>query len=147
MKAFIAIILCCMWGALPALVSEAWAEFVPPENVICPAFQWNPSDESDLAGYRFYPDAVSMALSVRVSKDLTEIECGLLQLPEGAGSGMAGVTAVDTSGNESDMSILVPYAWLLADKTPPDPVTGFCETMESPNGGLVRVCTTVTPIE
>lgn len=130
-----------------AFTSVAYAEFVPPENIICPSFQWGPSPEGDLASYRFHRlvDGV-VVWSVTVSKDTTEIGCDALQLPEGAGSEVAGVTAVDTSGNESGMSNLVPFSWLLPDKTPPAPVTGFCETMEGPSGGLVRVCTTVTPI-
>ena len=128
--------------------SVAWAEFVPPENVICPTFQWDPSSESDLASYRVHRivNGVSMS-SVTVPKDITTIECEALQLPEGAGSEVAAVTAVDTSGNESDWSNLVPFSWLLPDKTAPAPVVGFCQTMEAPSGGLVRVCTTVTPIE
>lgn len=128
--------------------SLAWAEFVAPEDVICPSFQWDASPESDLASYQFHRivNGVSV-LSVTVSKDMTTIECDVLQLPEGAGGEVAGVTAVDTSGNESDMSILVAFSWLLPDKTPPAPVVGFCETMEDPSGGLVRICTTVTPIE
>lgn len=140
----IAIAIALLWGvgAMPA-----WAEFVPPENVICPSFQWDANAESDLASYRFHRivNGVSV-LSVTVSKDATMIDCQALQLPEGAGSEVAVVTAIDTSGNESDWSNLVPFSWLLPDKTAPAPVTGFCETMEAPDGGLVRVCTTVTSI-
>jgi len=128
--------------------SVAWAEFVPPENIICPSFQWDASSESDLASYRVHRivNGVSMS-SVTVSKDITTIECEALKLPEGSGSEVAAVTAVDTSGNESPWSNLVPFSWYLPDKTAPALVVGFCQTMEAASGGLVRVCMTVMPIE
>ena len=125
------------------LAVPVWAQtpvIAFPNVTKCTEFSWPASTAVDLAEYRVYVTRDGLAMPyVSVPPTEITIACTALAIVVGSEHEVY-VTAVDTSGNESDPSPIFRFLYVIPDTTAPATPEPFCFIGETAGGIEVVRC-------